>query len=236
MTLSPGFGTGNVPFLDRGGLETSLFPFALGDKRRDRKGPLGLATNSRGGGLGEDQGDQGAPLPSAAPEAGTIAFAGGAGRAWREGVAPLRAPPPARPPRSHTGSHRAPTAARPGTARGSRRRRARHGRPPVSLGARGRCAARGRARRPGTPRLLPLRQGRRQGRLGARVSRAGAWGQESSGGCGRRHSGGAHGDTHTTARTTGTCHAHRYPRGHTHARSCRSRAEVSPTASRKTTQ
>lgn len=141
------------------------------------------------------------PRPSAAPEAGTIARAGGAGRGRGAPPGPAPSPPPAL---THPLSHWLPPAARPGTARGSRRRRrARHGRPPVPLGARGGRAAWGRAGRPGAPGLLPLRQGRRGPGLGAeaggvcprlRTPRRGqsalGWsaGQGSPGGSGCGHS------------------------------------------------
>lgn len=125
-----------------------------------------------------------APRPVAAPEAGTIARAGGggAGRGAPPGAAP--GPPPTL---AHPLSHRLPPATRrpPRHCPRSRRRRARHGRPPVPLGAPGGRAARGRAGRPGAPGLLPLRQGRGRwepgggrpapsDRVEARAPRAGA--------------------------------------------------------------
>lgn len=118
LTLPPIFRVGNVPFLNRCGLGAFLFPLALGEKRRDRKGSLGLASNTRGGGLGGDPGDCStqtrtrAPLPSAAPEARTIALPGGAGegvaggRSSPPGAAP--GPPPALAHRLAEGSHRRP--------------------------------------------------------------------------------------------------------------------------------
>lgn len=91
MTLSPIFGAGNVPFLDRGGLEISLFLVTKGGTgtvHLDWQLTLGAE------GWAETKATRGPPLPSAAPEAGTIALAGGAG----EGVAGGRSSPPGTAP------------------------------------------------------------------------------------------------------------------------------------------
>lgn len=76
------------------------------------------------------------------------------------------------------------------------------------------------------------------GKVGrGRESRARVWGRSHLAAADAATFGGSHGGhTHTTAPSMGTCRSHRYPGGHTHAPSCRSQAEVSPTATRTTTR